>query len=117
MVSKEVSQYINLDEKKTHSFTTFPNDRKKQTDYVIVYKEFTDEELQKKKPIRVQKIRELFFEKLKKESFDIYNIKYVNEKKETIVFVLLHCSTERLLEEIAALNYEMKLKRVKFTKL
>lgn len=112
MVSKEASQYINLDgDKKTHCFTTFPNDRKKHIDYVIVYKEFTEEELQKKKKMRVQKIRELFFEKLKKESFDIHNLKYLNAKNETVVYALLSCSTERLLEEIAQLNYEMKLKR------
>ena len=88
--------------------TSFPNQNEKHIDYVICYKKIDesvqiDEESHKK-----GLARQAFFKKLKEEKFDIHEI--VHKK---MVFVLLHCQMERLLEEAEMIRLEMKLKDVK----
>ena len=93
--------------------TSFPDENNKHIDYVIVYQELSDQEINKsKKNSRIQKIRDLFFQKLQKESLEIYDIPFKNDKGQSFVYSLLHCPMERLLEELEQLNFEMKLKNV-----
>lgn len=92
--------------------TSFPDENNKHIDYVIVYKKFNDTELKNKKKLRTHRMRELFFDKLEKETLEIYEIKFTDEKGDPYVYALLHCPIERLLEEAAQLNYEIKLKNV-----
>ena len=94
--------------------TCFPNDNTKPIDYVIVYKKNNLDDLKKKKNQNAERIRELFFEKLKKESFDLYFINFEDAKSHEYCYVLLSCSTNRLLEEYGFLNYEMQLKNVNY---
>lgn len=97
--------------KATQSLNTFPNEPTKQIDYVLVYDKLTEYQLRTdKKKFRKHKIRELFFDKLEREKFEVYEINFTNDKDEEMVYALLHCSNERLLEEADELNFEMKLR-------
>ncbi len=93
--------------------TSFPDENNKHIDYVIVYQEFSEQELsESKKKSRISKIRDLFFQKLQKESLEIYDIPFKNDKGQSFVYSLLHCPMDRLLEELEQLNFELKLKNV-----
>jgi hypothetical protein len=93
--------------------TSFPNDNEKHIDYVILYKQFSDAELKSRKKQRIERMRQLFFEKLRRESFDIYYLNFLDVDNQNYVYALLNCSTERLLEEFSHLNYELQLKNVR----
>ncbi len=95
--------------------TSFPDENHKHIDYVIVYQEFNEQELKdSKKKSLIKKNQDLFFQKLQKETFEIYDVPFKNEKGQSFVYSLLHCPTDRLLEQIEDLSFEMKLKNVKF---
>ena len=93
---------------KRQILTSFPDQNEKHIDFVIVYKQLdgrpTDQECIKK--------RAEFFKELQKESFDIYDI----DPKSTydkFGYILLHCSTERLLREAESIRLKMPLKEVR----
>ena len=95
--------------------TNFPNSNSKHIDYVIIYEAFTELDLKKKENYLIHSIREEFFNQLKKDSFYIYYIEQElngDDNKKTLIYALLHCSNERLLQEAENIRLEMKLKHV-----
>lgn len=88
-------------------FNYFPNEPTKHIDYVIYYKEA-------KNTKSAQRWREKFFDALESEGFQLYTIKKDREGKENIkvVYKLLHCSLERLMEEAERIQLEVPLKDV-----
>ncbi len=88
--------------------TSFPNLNNKHIDYVIVF------EVLPATPENSECIlkRKEFFDELCKESFEIFNLK-ITENDKRFIYSLLHCKTERLLEEAEVLHLKMKLKKVK----
>ena len=89
--------------------TSFPNQNDKLIDYVIVYEKPGDE---KEKHFERKKIvQKAFFDKLKSQGFDIYEIEDKHHEK-TIVFALLNCSMDRLLEEAELSRLELIIKNV-----
>ena len=97
--------------------TSFPNQNNKHIDYVLVYEKFqffTDEDIKCAKDLsnfRKTTGREAFFKALKAEQFEIYEIEQKLDEK-ILVFSLLNCSTERLLDEAELTRHEMVLKNV-----
>ena len=92
------------------NLTSFPNQNKKHIDYVLVYEEENEEkknETEENKEI----IREAFLKALEGESFDIYKLEHEIDSKK-IVYVLLNCNEERLLEEAEITKIQMTLKQV-----
>jgi hypothetical protein len=113
---KKEKSYLDNIHRNTINLNAFPNEPHKQIDYVIVYKKFSDEELKIRKNDRAHKIRELFFDKLIMEEFEIYEIdfKKIDDKKnENYVYALLHASNARLLEEADQMSFEMKVRNVR----
>jgi hypothetical protein len=95
--------------------TNFPNSNTKHIDYVIIYEAFTELDLMKKENYLIHSIREEFFNQLKKDTFDIYYIEqeiHENENHKKLIYALLNCSNERLLQEAENIRLEMKLKHV-----
>jgi hypothetical protein len=96
--------------------TNFPNSNTKHIDYVIIYEAFTEFDLMKKENYLIHTIREEFFNQLKKDAFDIYYIEQEvhqdNENRKKLIYALLNCSNERLLQEAENIRLEMKLKHV-----
>lgn len=107
----------NVHLKKTQSLNTFPNEPTKQIDYVIVYRKFSEGELQDKKNFRAHKMCELFFDKLEKEEFELYEIEHKKfdgkDDNKDYVYCLLHASNGRLLEEAEQISLEMKVRNAK----
>ena len=94
--------------------TSFPNQNSKNIDCILVYEKLAvdaknaeDEQSQRK-----TLAREAFFNVLKQERIDHYEIEHLHEDK-VIVFVLLNCSTERLLDEAELTRLDMTLKHVR----
>ena len=87
--------------------TSFPNDNNKHIDYVIAFRsvEANDQngELLAK--------RFEFFNELKKEAFELYPIEG-SAMTGQLNYMLLHCSTERLLKEAETVRLKMQLKNV-----
>lgn len=103
---------MDINSQKYQILTSFPNSNDKHTDYVLVYKELTESDDIDFK-LKCSANREIFFERLAKESIEVYKIeRQTNEFK--VTFALLHCKTERLLREAELINLEMKLKMVCF---
>jgi hypothetical protein len=94
-----------------HILTSFPDDNSKHIDYIITYKKLNDKDDDKG---RIEKLRDQFFKKLIRESFDIYylDLNLSRKNKSNVVFALLHCPNERLLKEAEIVRLEMKLKNV-----
>ena len=91
--------------------TSFPNRNDKHIDYVIVYDKLDENEFYTFDNQQKHAVRRAFFDRLTGESFDIYQIEH-KKCNRTKVFTLLHCSTERLLEEAELIRLEMILKNV-----
>ena len=107
------SNKANNEKQHYQCLTSLPYENDKHIDYVIVYKNYTDAELDdSKKKQRINRIRELFFQKLQKESLEIYDIPFKDEKGNSNTYALIHCPMERLLEELELLSFEIKLKNV-----
>ena len=88
-------------------FTNFP-DNKKKIDYVLKYDiplEIDADFIEK------ESYRSLFFEEVKKQSIEIYNLEIKTDSK-IITYVLLNANIERLLDEAELIKLEMKLKTV-----
>ena len=85
--------------------TSFPGENEKKIDYVIVYEKPTsiDEAAR-----RAENMRRQFFDELERETFELYFYERQTSKK-TNVYVLLHCSTERLYEEAERVRLVMGL--------
>ncbi len=90
--------------------TSFPNANEKHIDYVLVYENLDSvpKSRFKKKCLANRKI---FFDRLEKESFEIYTLE-AKSNKEDLIYALLHCDNERLLKQAEYMNLEMKLKTV-----
>ena len=92
--------------------TSFPNDNSKHIDYVLDYKLHDEDEFDHKKS-KKEKVRQAFLKALESSAFVIQRME---EKSKvggaTQVFVLLSCSTERLLQEAETIRLEMCLKNV-----
>ena len=91
--------------------TSFPNQNSKNIDYVLVYEKIKDKEAEDEESQRRTLARKAFFETLKLEKIDYYEIEHEHDDK-TISFVLLNCSMERLPEEAELTRLEMVLKNV-----
>ena len=91
--------------------TSFPNRNDKHIDYVIVYDKLDENEFFTFDNQQKHVVRRAYFDRLRGESFDIYQIEHTKFNR-TRVFTLLHCSTERLLEEAELIRLEMTLKNV-----
>ena len=104
--------------------SSFPNQNHKNIDYVIVYekhnkahdeskkenhKESSNDESKKMKK---EKVIKAFFDELKAQKIEVYEIK-TNEKDSNEHFCLLHCPTERLLQEAENSRLEIILKNVR----
>lgn len=94
--------------------TSFPNQNSKNIDCVLVYEKLAidaknaEDEQSKRKTLA----REAFFNVLRQEKIDHYEIEHLHDDK-VIVFVLLNCSTERLLDEAELTRLDMTLKHVR----
>lgn len=95
---------------KRQILTSFPDQNEKHIDFVIAYEQLNnspeDQECLKK--------RAEFFKELEKESFNIYDIN-PQSTHDKFGYVLLNCSTERLLREAESIHLKMPLKEVNFT--
>ena len=91
--------------------TSFPNLNDKHIDYVIVYEKIEESKANESDNVKKTLARQAFFEKLKSEKIDIYEMES-KEKNKTFIFVLLHCPVERLFEEAELTRLEMVLKDV-----
>ena len=88
---------------------SFPNQNDKTIDYVIVYEkpeDDKDDHIQRRKIVQ-----EAFFDKLKSQGFDVYEIEHKHYEK-SMTFVLLNCSMDRLLEEAELSRVELIIKNV-----
>lgn len=88
-------------------FTNFPDNTKK-IDYVFKYDKplEIDADFIEKESYRI-----LFFEEVKKQSIEIYNLEIKTDTK-IIAYMLLNANIERLLDEAELIKLEMKLKTV-----
>lgn len=77
-------------ELKNQLLTSFPNDNSKHIDYVIVFEKI-DEQTTDSNNQEKFLVRKAFFEKLKEENFNIYEIETESESK-TLIYCLLNCS-------------------------
>lgn len=93
--------------------TSLPNANDKHIDYVICY-EVVDKTDISSSDLKARERREQFFQQLKQESFEIYNIEQVKDGR-TFMFCLLHCPVKRLMKEAEYLRLEMRLKNVNKT--
>jgi hypothetical protein len=100
--TQEVTQQI---------LTSFPNANSKIIDCVLVYEKLADKNAEDEQSQRKTLAREAFFSVLKKEKIDYYEIEH-SHNGNIIVFVLLNCSTDRLLEEAELTRHDMTLKNV-----
>ena len=100
--TQEVTQQI---------LTSFPNANSKIIDCVLVYEKLADKNAEDEQSQRKTLAREAFFDLLKKEKIDHYEIEH-SHNGNIIVFVLLNCSTDRLLEEAELTRLDMTLKNV-----
>ena len=96
----------------SQNLTSFPNQNNKHIDYVLVYEEEGEEEEKKSEAEESkERIREGFLKALEAESFEWFRI--VHEKKgQKLVYILLNCKEERLLEEAEIIKIQMTLKHV-----
>ena len=78
-------------------------------DYVLVYDKLNESDGAKYESKLLA--RRAFFEKLKEEKVNLYDIEHKVENK-TKVYTLLNCSLDRLLEEAELIRLEMTLKDV-----
>ena len=92
--------------------TSFPNFNNKHIDCVIAYEEISDEEPISKQNQKIKLKRKEFFDDLKRQSFELFDIENELENSRKIVFTLLHCPLERLLQEAENTRLEMRLKNV-----
>ena len=92
--------------------TSFPNRNDKHIDYVIVYDKLEETDFYTLENQQKRVVRRAFFEKLRAENFEIYEIEHKKYNR-TRVFTLLNCSIERLLEEAELIRLEMTLKDVR----
>ena len=92
--------------------TSFPNQNEKHIDYVICYEKLEDIKVEESKKEKIKIVRKAFFDALKANKMDIYEIEKKEEGEEAKIFCLLNCSTERLLEEAEITRLEMILKNV-----
>jgi hypothetical protein len=76
-----------------------------------VYEKLADKNAEDEQSQRKTLAREAFFNVLKKEQIDHYEIEH-SHNGNIIVFVLLNCSTDRLLEEAELTRLDMTLKNV-----
>ena len=90
--------------------TSFPGNNDKKIDYVIVYEKTSKTD---PKSLRIEQTRQQFFSELRRETFELYFYERETAKK-TNVYVLLHCSTERLYEEAERIRLEMRLNASEF---
>ena len=90
--------------------TSFPNQNHYHIDYVICYERLDEKNLSSKNQEK-NLVQKIFFEKLKEEKFNIYEIKSKSDSK-TLIYCLLNCSKERLLKEAELTRLEMTLKNV-----
>lgn len=104
---KNGEQLSNQAETKQQLLTSFPNDNDKHIDYVIA---FRDVEVGVHNGLLLTKRFE-FFNELKKEGFDLYPIESSGITG-NLNYMLLHCSTERLLKEAEAMRLKMRLRNV-----
>lgn len=93
--------------------TSLPNANDKHIDYVICY-EVVDKADISCADLKARERREQFFQQLKQESFEIYNIEQVKDGR-TFMYCLLHCPVKRLMKEAEYLRLEMRLKNVNKT--
>ena len=92
--------------------TSFPNQNNKLIDYVIVYEKNDHENHEHYQRKEIQKA---FFNKLKSQGFEIYELEHKHGEK-NVIFALLNCSMDRLLEEAELSRLEMMLKNVNIEK-
>ena len=93
------------------SLTSFPNQNDKHIDYVLVYEKPTRADNDFTLGHKKETARRAIFAALKAEKFDVLDIEDTHGGK-TVVYSLLHCSIERLLEEAEITRLEMVLKNV-----
>ena len=91
--------------------TSFPNSNNKHIDYVILYESNDKYDMISAQMLKAEQRREQFFQQLKQETFEIYNIEQVKDDRK-YVFCLLHCPVKRLMREAEFMQLEMKLKNV-----
>jgi hypothetical protein len=99
---------MNQVKRELQKFCSFPNDNSKIIDYVIVYEDFDPTDQAK---VKILKKRNEFFNQLKIESFELYDLQNETDGKK-MTFTLLHCPIERLLQEAEDFGHEMRLKNV-----
>jgi hypothetical protein len=92
----------------------FPNDNSKSIDYVIAYS-YSKDDVDKKDFKFKEDVRRKFLDLLKEETVDVYKIRNLESNNEYKVFILLHCSIDRLLLEAERVRLEMKISNVIFT--
>lgn len=90
--------------------TSFPSQNKKHIDYVITYKDHTDDNQEK----RAKKVKErkIFFEKLQEEEGLEVEILEFGTGEELHNYALIHCPLERLMVEAEKIKLNMKLNDV-----
>ena len=93
------------------SLTSFPNQNDKHIDFVLVHEKPALFDNESSIGHKKETARQAFFAALKAEKFDIFDIEDKHEGK-IVVYSLLHCSVERLLEEAELTRLEMVLKNV-----
>ena len=97
----------------------FPNDPSKQIDYVIQYKEIPTTDKNSIQNKKCKQMRNKFITQLKmRQGFDIYKIVKTKDKPENSksIYLLLHCSLDRLMQEAERMHLELPLKDVSFIK-
>ena len=91
--------------------TSFPNRNDKNIDYVLVYDKLEVTNFDTFENKQKWTVRRAFFDRLRAEKIDTYVIEQ-NKYNKTLVFALLSCSKERLLEEAELIRLELTLKNV-----
>ena len=107
--SKIVLEEINGERKMKLNY--FPHDQAKQIDYVIHYTE-----VRNVKNLEAERMREKFIKQLEeKEGFITHKIikkKLQDSNDSYSIYLLLHCSLERLMQEADRMGLELPLKDV-----
>ena len=89
----------------------FPNDNTKRIDYVIFYK-YSDQSKDKNDLELKNANRNKFLNILEKERIIIYKELKLTIKNQVHKYILLHCPTERLLQQAEKIKLEMRIKNV-----
>lgn len=89
--------------------TSFPSQNKKHIDYVVTYKDHTDDNQEK----RAKKVKErkIFFDKLQEEGLEVEILEF-GTGEELHNYALIHCPLERLMVEAEKIKLNMKLNDV-----